>query len=67
MCNRVDVDQEDQSSINKWFDQVLRTLPTLKLGVAMDYLDLSSDQVEDGFSKRMPYSAKIGVSAMLHH
>eukprot|EP00731_Ephydatia_muelleri_P028222 Em0019g1095a len=61
VCNRIDVDQEDASSIEKWFDQVLRVLPTLKLDTAVDYLDLSADQVEDGFSKRMPYSAKITV------
>ena len=64
MCNRIDVDQEDASSINKWFDQVLRVLPTLKMGTAMDYLDLSADQMEDGFSKQMPYSAKIQVVAI---
>lgn len=64
VCNRIDVDQEDASSIEKWFDQVLCVLPTLKLDTAVDYLDLSADQVEDGFSKRMPYSAKITVRAI---
>ena len=62
LYNRVDVDLEDWSLINKWMDAVLDSLVKLDLETRMDYLDLSNQVEESGYSRTRPFKARMTVS-----
>ena len=52
--------------INKWMDGVLKKITELNLATSVDYLDLS-DQIEDnGYSRTNPFTSTMTVNAMLY-
>lgn len=62
MYSRVDVDLEDWSVINKWMDGVLDGLVKLDLETKMDYLDLSNQVEESGYTRTRPFISTMKVS-----
>ncbi len=65
MHTRVDVDQEDWPSINSWMDVILDKLDGLELVTALDYLDLSEESAETGYSRTRPFTATMTVSVVV--
>ena len=46
----MDVDLEDWPVINKWMDGVLKKITELNLATSVDYLDLSDQSEDNGYS-----------------
>lgn len=65
MClhSRVDVDLEDWPVINKWMDGVLNKITELNLNLttSVDYLDLSDQSEENGYSRTYPFTSAMTV------
>lgn len=63
--NRVDIDQEDWTSINSWIAAVTASLDTVQLESKLDYLQLPQPTDEDGISRTSPYMATLKVNIVL--
>ena len=63
MClhSRVDVDLEDWPVINKWMDGVLDKITKLNLTTSVDYLDLSDQTEDNGYSRTKPFTSTMTV------
>lgn len=60
--SRVDVDLEDWPVINKWMESVLDKIKKLELKTNMDYLDLTNQTEDTGYSRTKPFTAAMTVS-----
>jgi hypothetical protein len=61
----VDVDLEDWPVINKWMDGVLNKITELNLATSVDYLDLSDQSEDNGYSRTNPFTSIMTVNAIL--
>ena len=64
LCSRVDVDQEDWEAIGLWMKGVVAGVTALELTTATDYLDLSQQTEDTGYSRTQPFMARISVRVM---
>ena len=69
MClhSRVDVDLEDWSVINKWKDGVLDKIMKLELTTSIDYIDLSNQTEDTGYSRTKPFISTMMVSVFFNY
>ena len=69
MClhSRVDVDLEDWSVINKWKDGVLDKITKLELTTNIDYIDLSNQTEDTGYSRTKPFISTMMVSVFFNY
>ena len=65
LCKRVDVDQEDWEAIGLWMEAARAGVVTLDLSTATDYLDLSQQAEDTGYSRTQPFWATISVRVMV--
>lgn len=61
--SRVDVDLEDWPVINKWVDNILNEVTKLELTTSVDYLDLSNQTEDSGYSRTKPFTSTMKVSS----
>ena len=63
MClhSRVDVDLEDWPVIDKWMNSVLNKITDLNLTTSIDYLDLSNQKEDNGYSRTNPFTSTMTV------
>ena len=61
LCSRVDVDQEDWEAIGLWVEAVRAGVVALELATGADYLDLSQQAEDTGYSRTQPFWARISV------
>ena len=61
LCSRVDVDQEDWEAIGLWVEAVRAGVVALELATGTDYLDLSQQAEDTGYSRTQPFWARISV------
>ena len=62
---RVDVDLEDWTVINEWEDNVLNQVTKLELTLRMDYLDLSNQAEDVGYSRTKPFMSTMMVGPLM--
>ena len=62
----MDVDLEDWPVINKWMDGVLKKITELNLATSVDYLDLSDQSEDNGYSRTRPFASIMIVNATLY-
>lgn len=62
LYSRVDVDLEDWPVINKWMVGVLDKVTKLELTTDVDYLDLSNQTEDTGYSRTKPFTSVMAVS-----
>lgn len=62
--SRVDVDLEDWPVINKWMNGVLNNITDLNLATSVDYLDLSDQSEDTGYSRTNPFTSTMTVNAV---
>ena len=62
----MDVDLEDWPVINKWMDGVLKKITELNLATGVDYLDLSDQSEDNGYSRTNPFTSIMTVNATLY-
>lgn len=62
----MDVDLEDWPVINKWMDGVLKKITELNLATSVDYLDLSDQSEDNGYSRTNPFTSIMTVNATLY-
>ena len=64
LYSRVDVDLEDWPVINKWMNGVLNNITDLNLATSVDYLDLSDQSEDTGYSRTNPFTSTMTVNAV---
>ena len=59
------MDQEDWEAIGLWIEAARASVVALELSTATDYLDLSQQVEDTGYSRTQPFWATISVSEMV--